>query len=401
MRSAPVSTTAVLTEMRSRRRQLVDDLATLVSVESPSGDPEALRASAREVAALGTRLLGAEPRFDGPHLVWRFGDATRVLVVGHHDTVWPIGTLAVWPFRTEGDWATGPGCFDMKAGLVQMFHALSTLSCLDGVTVVVNADEEVGSPGSRALIEEAARGARAALVCEPSAGGALKTARKGTARYRIDVAGRAAHAGLEPARGANAAVELAHQVLAVAGLGAGETTVTPTVAAAGTTVNTVPGEASVTIDVRALDSAEFVRVDRAVRGLRPVVDGTRLAVTGGVGRPPLPPSASAGLFRLAREVAAGLGLPEPAGVSVGGASDGNFTARVGAPTLDGLGAIGGNAHASGEWVDLSGMTDRAALLAALLTRLRPVEGEAAEGEWAAGRGPAFRLDRPAAGEYVA
>jgi glutamate carboxypeptidase len=361
---------SVLTELRSRRRQLADDLATLVGVESPSSDPRALLASAHEVAALGTRLLGAAPQFVGPHLVWRFGDRARVLLVGHHDTVWPVGTLAGWPFQVDGDRATGPGCFDMKAGLVQMFHALSTLASLDGITVVVNADEEIGSPGSRALIEEAARGARAALICEPSANGALKTARKGRAGYRIDITGRAAHAGLEPARGANAAVELAHQLLAVAGLGAGETTVTPTVAEAGTSANTVPGTASVTVDVRAFDNVELARVDRATHDLRPVLSGTRLTVSGGVSRPPLNASASEELFRLAREVAAGLGLPALAGASVGGVSDGNLTAHAGVPTLDGLGPVGGNAHAPGEWVDLPAMADRSALLATLLGGLR-------------------------------
>ncbi|GAA1373637.1 M20 family metallopeptidase [Catellatospora chokoriensis] len=366
---APVDPT--LPGLRARLPRLIEDLADLVAVESPAEDPRATATSADAVTALGSRLLGSAPERHGSHLVWSHGE-TRVLLIGHHDTVWPVGTLARWPFRVDGDRATGPGCFDMKAGLVQLFHALSIRSSLDGVTVVVNGDEEVGSPDSRVLIERVARGARAALICEPSADGALKTARKGIARYRLEIAGRAAHAGLDPGRGVNAAVELAHQILAVAGLGDGETTVTPTVLAGGSTENTVPAAAGVAVDVRAFDQAEFERVDRAMQGLRPVLAGSRLTVHGGVHRPALPPTASARLYELARTVAAELGLAAPAGVAVGGASDGNLTAGYGIPTLDGLGPVGGNAHAEGEWVDLPAMAERAALLAALVDRvLRP------------------------------
>ncbi|GAB7048064.1 M20 family metallopeptidase [Catenuloplanes indicus] len=350
--------------------EMTDDLATLVAVESPSTDDEALAVSARVVAALGTRLLGTAPQRHGPHLVWRHGPTT-VLVAGHHDTVWPVGTLARWPFTIDGDRATGPGCFDMKAGLVQLFHGLATLPSLDGVTVLVNADEEIGSTGSRGLIDEAVTGARAALICEPSAtGGALKTARKGIGRWRVEVTGRAAHAGLEPHLGVNAAVELAHQTLAVAALGRGDTTVTPTLADAGTSDNTVPAGAALTIDMRGFDPAEFTRVETALHDLRPVLPGAAITVTGGVSRPPMPPDASAALHRLAHVAAARLGQPALPGVAVGGASDGNLTAARGVPTLDGLGAVGGNAHAEGEWVDLAAMPGRAALLAALITQIR-------------------------------
>lgn len=364
----PTGKPSNLHELRSRRAEMVDDLAALVTAESPSTDREATAASAEEVAALGARLLGMAPERAGHHLMWSHG-ATKVLLIGHHDTVWPVGTLARWPFAVDGDRATGPGCFDMKAGLVQMFHALSVLPSLDGVSIVVNADEEIGSPTSRAFIEHAAEGARAALVCEPSADGALKIARKGIARYRLDILGRAAHAGLDPSRGANAGLELAHQILAVTGFAGEETTVTPTTMSAGTTANTVPASATLAVDVRSFRDDEFTRVDRAIRSLRPVVDGTRLAVHGGVHRPALPASASAALHHLAREVAVDLGLPEPTGVSVGGASDGNLTAYRGVPTLDGLGPVGGNAHAEGEWVDLAAMAERTALLAALVNRL--------------------------------
>jgi glutamate carboxypeptidase len=347
---------------------MTEQLAQLVAVESPSADEGATAAGADAVAAFGASLLGTAPRRTGNHLMWSHG-ATQVLLIGHHDTVWPVGTLSRWPWHIEGDRATGPGCFDMKAGLVQLFHALSVLPSLDGVSIVVNADEEIGSPTSRELIERAAQGARAALVCEPSADGALKLARKGIARYRLEIAGRAAHAGLDPGRGANAGVELAHQILAVARLAHAETTVTPTVLSAGTTENTVPASASLAIDVRSFDDAEFRRVDRAIHDLRPVIDGTRLTVHGGVHRPPLPGSASTQLYWLACDVAADLGLPELAGASVGGASDGNLTASLGVPTLDGLGPVGGNAHADGEWVDLAAMAGRAALLAGLVDRI--------------------------------
>jgi glutamate carboxypeptidase len=349
--------------------QMTTDLKALVEVESPSADEKATAMSADAVAALGETHLGTRPERTGNHLAWRHGP-TRTLLLGHHDTVWPVGTLARWPFRVDGTRATGPGCFDMKAGLVQMFHALATLPSLDGITVVVNADEEVGSPSSQELIRDAVSGATAALVCEPSAAGALKTARKGIARYELRVTGRAAHTGLDPANGINAGVELAHQIIAVAHLGGGDTTVTPTVLRAGTTTNTVPAEASLAVDVRAFEDAEFARVDRALRALRPRVAGTTITVHGDAHRPPLPPSASAGLFQTAGDVAADLGLRRPDGVAVGGASDGNVTASLGVPTLDGLGAVGGNAHAEGEWVDLAAMAERAAFLAALVTRLR-------------------------------
>jgi len=367
----------VLHELRSRRPQMIDDLGELVTVESPSADEAATAASAAAVAALGRRLLDRAPERDGHHLFWSHG-ATKVLLIGHHDTVWPMGTVSRWPFSVDGDRATGPGCFDMKAGLVQMFHALSLLPSLDGVTVVVNADEEIGSPVSRALIQWAANRARAALICEPSADGALKTARKGVARYRLEVIGRAAHSGMEPGRGANAGVELAHQILAVSGLDGEQTSVTPTMMTAGTAENTVPAAATLSVDVRAFDDDEFARVEQAIHGLRPVVAGTRLVVRGGVHRPALPASASASLFGLAHRIAAELGLPELTGASVGGASDGNLTARFGVPTLDGLGAVGGNPHAEGEWVDLAAMGDRSALLARLVDRLLETDG--AEGD---------------------
>jgi glutamate carboxypeptidase len=357
---------------------LLDDLRVLVECESPSSDLAAVARSADVVARVGTARLGVPPDrivLDGrTHLRWRLGDGpSRVLLLGHHDTVWPLGTLAARPFAVEdspqGPVVRGPGCFDMLAGLAMAFHAAAGLS---GVTLLVTGDEELGSPSSRGLVEDEARAAVAALVLEASAdGGALKTERKGVSLYDVRVAGRAAHAGLEPERGVNAAVELAHQVLALAGLGDPElgTTVTPTVTMAGTTTNTVPASGSIAVDVRVRTLAEQERVDRAVRALQPVLPGAQLQVLGGANRPPLECSASAELFARASTIAGRLGLPELHAAAVGGASDGNFTAGVGTPTLDGLGAVGGGAHAADEHVLVDALPGRTALLRALLEEL--------------------------------
>lgn len=366
---------ALLEGLRARAGEMVEVLGTLVEAESPSTDLSALDSCAGVLTDVGKALLGVTPEEHrgerGRHLLWRFGERTRVLLVGHYDTVWPLGTLSRWPFRVDGDLATGPGTFDMKAGIVQGLFGLAALDDLDDVTVLMTADEELGSPSSRALIEETARGAEAALILEPSSGGALKTGRKGVSIYRLSVHGRAAHAGLEPERGANALIELAHQVLALAGIGAAQlgTTVTPTVAVAGTATNVVPASASVNIDVRTLDPEEQERVDAAMHALLPMSEGVQVEVSGGPNRPPLPPSAARDLFARACRVGEELGLPPFQAVTVGGASDGNFTAGVGTPTLDGLGPIGDGAHAEGEHVLLSAMPDRAALLAALVSDL--------------------------------
>ncbi|MFI7421647.1 M20 family metallopeptidase [Nonomuraea sp. NPDC049684] len=353
---------------------MIDDLEELVLCESFSRDLEAVARSAEVVAAMGARHLGARPEFlviDGvTHLRWSFG-TPRVLLLGHHDTVWPIGTLATHPWSVIDGVARGPGVFDMKAGLVQTFHALAGLGSLDGVTLLITGDEELGSITSAPLIADTARGLAAAFVMEASAdGGALKTSRKGTSMYTLRVRGKAAHAGLEPEKGANAGVELAHQILAIAALGAGDTTVTPTVLRGGTTLNTVPAEATVGVDVRAGTVAEQLRVDAAMRALAPVVPGTRLEVEGGPNRPPLEAAMSASLYALAQELAGGLDVGPLTAAAVGGASDGNFTAGAGCPTLDGLGAVGGGAHADHEHVVVAEMPRRAALLRALVEAVR-------------------------------
>lgn len=350
-------------------------LQRLVECESPSTAPYEVAKCADVVVELAADVAGLTNAerivVDGrTHLRWANGPA-RVVLVGHMDTVWPLGTIDRWPFSIDGSRATGPGAFDMKAGIVQLFMALSGTDDRTGITVLLTADEEVGSPSSRALIEDTARGARAALILEPSAGGALKTARKGVSNYELLVHGRAAHAGLEPEKGANATVAMATHVLALSGIARPDvgTTVTPTVMGAGTATNVVPAEARLDVDVRAMTIAEQERVDREVRALRADVDGTHLEVRGGPNRPPLEAAASADLFALAQRCAAEVGLPPLRGVEVGGGSDGNFTAAVGVPTLDGLGAVGDGAHAEGEYVDLDQMEPRARLLAAMLREL--------------------------------
>jgi len=378
-RRGPITQPGLVAEFDARLPAMLDDLGDLVRCESPSADLAALERSAEKVAALGQRLTGRAPEVfadAGPaHLRWRFGDGPRrVLLVGHHDTVWPLGSLGDHPWSVTDGVARGPGCLDMKAGLVQMFYALSVLDDIDGVTVVVNGDEEVGSPTSAALIEEAARETPAALVLEMAADdGALKIARKGISLYEMQISGRAAHAGLEPERGVNASVEAAHLILAIAGLGdpALGTTVTPTLLRSGTAANVVPAKATLAVDVRAASVAEQRRVDEALRRLGPVLPGAAVTPVPGPTCPPMEPAASAGLFATAGRLADLLGLEPLRGVAVGGGSDGNRTAGVGTPTLDGLGAVGGGPHADHEHVMTAIMPQRAALLAALIAELLP------------------------------
>jgi glutamate carboxypeptidase len=363
--------------MQGKLAVLLADIEELVRCESPSSDLAAVARSAEVVARIGTRWLGVEPEpivVDGRvHLRWRLGSGpARVLLLGHHDTVWPIGSIARLPFSITDGVLRGPGCFDMKAGVVLAFAAVAALPDRRGVSILVTGDEEIGSPSSRALIEAEAAGCAAVLVLEAAAeGGALKTERKGVSMYRLEIAGRASHAGLNPEAGINAGVELAHQVLAVARLADAErgTTVTPTMSAAGSAVNTVPAAATLAVDVRARDATEQHRVDAAMRELTAVLAGAQLRVLGGINRAPLERAASAELYARAARIAGRLGMPPLAAVAVGGASDGNFTAGIGIPTLDGLGATGGGAHADDEHVITADLPGRAALVTALLTEL--------------------------------
>jgi glutamate carboxypeptidase len=359
--TSPVSTEAML-----------DDLRTLVEIESPSRNVDAVTESAHAVAALLEARLGGRAELvdspAGPHVRWSGGGTPRVLILGHHDTVFPLGTLERRPFTVQDGRATGPGVFDMLGGLVQAVHGVATLDDRSDVEFLVTADEEVGSLASRELIEERARACGAVLVAEGSAdGGALKTGRKGCGTFHVTVDGRAAHAGLEPEAGVNALVEAAHQVLQIAELNRPDigTTVTPTVAAAGTTDNVVPAQATITVDVRVETGEEKDRVESAFAALRPHLPEATITVDGGIGRPPMTEASSQQLFALAQRV-----RPDIAGVAVGGGSDGNFTAALGVPTLDGLGGVGGGAHADHEFLLVEHMAERAELIAALVRELR-------------------------------
>lgn len=365
--------------------RILERLRTLVEQESPSGDVAQVSALALEVAAmletaglevdrieapgyginLRARLEGAEPELE------------PVVVLAHLDTVHPVGTLERQPFRVVGDRAEGPGIYDMKAGIAVLVDVLDRMHRAGErprrpLRVVVTCDEEIGSNSSRALIESEARGARAVLVPEPSLpGGAAKTARKGVATYELLIQGRAAHAGVEPERGASAIAELAHQILAVLALAdpARGTTVNVGVVSGGTASNVVAAEARAEIDVRLAVMEEAARVDAAMRALRPVTPGVSIDVRGGVNRPPLERTdAVVELYRHARALAAGLGVDLGEG-STGGASDGCFTAALGVPTLDGLGPRGGGAHSTDEHIIVSDLPFRAALFARLFQTL--------------------------------
>jgi glutamate carboxypeptidase len=372
----------LVARLGARLQEMLALLEALVSSESPSSDARLLAATADLLADRGAALLGSAPtRADAagtPVLSWELpavrSSSPPVVVLAHLDTVWPAGTLQRWPFRVEDDRATGPGVFDMKAGLVQALFALSALLSADvdrpPVQLLVTSDEEVGSPAGRAVIESRARGAAAALVVEASDEGRLKVARKGVSNYDLHVGGRAAHAGLEPEKGVNALVAAAGLVLELQRLAAPElgTTITPTTAVAGTTRNTVPATAVVTVDVRAASMAEQRRVDDALHGLRPT-GGATLTVAGGINRPPLEEQQSAALLAAAQAAAERCGLPPLRTARVGGGSDGNLTAAIGVPTLDGLGAVGAGAHAEGEYALVSSMPERAALLAVLIVEI--------------------------------
>jgi glutamate carboxypeptidase len=262
---------------------------------------------------------------------------------------------------------TGPGVLDMKSGLVIALH---TLAETRGASLLVTADEELGSPSSCELIESAAAGKVAVLVLEPAVERSLKIARKGVARYVIEFTGKAAHAGLEPGLGANALIGMSNAVLAVTALSDSSrgTTVTPTLATAGTSSNTVPDTASFSVDVRTWETDEALRVEQALRALSSQVDGVEIHLVEGPARPPFGASASTTLFELARQAAASLGFGSLQGASVGGGSDGNFAAAMGVATLDGLGAVGGGAHTAHEWVDVRSLAERSNLLTALISR---------------------------------
>jgi glutamate carboxypeptidase len=300
---------------------------------------------------------------------WKGSDDTKVLIVGHHDTVFPLGTVARRPFTREGNVGRGPGIFDMKAGIIQAIYGVAAVKEWRQVEILITADEEVGSHASRALLEERARATGAVLVLEPSAdGGALKIARKGTGTFNVTITGRASHAGLEPEKGINALVELAAQVPRIVAIARPEvgTTVTPTVAKAGTADNVVPDSATIAVDVRCVIPEEKDRLEAEMSRLTATLAGARVEVSGGMNRPPMHESMTTELFAIAEKVADDYGISGLRGVAVGGGSDGNLTAAVGVRTLDGLGAVGAGAHAETEHVQLDAMPERAALVAGLV-----------------------------------
>lgn len=365
-----------------QRPWLLETVRALVRAESPSHDKAAVdRCGAVLIEALraaGGRVSVHAREGAGNHVSADFGNATgsRVLLLTHFDTVWPVGQLERMPLEERDGRLHGPGVYDMKAGIAIGLLAvrawLATEPTTGAATLLATTDEEIGSRSSRELIEAEARRSRAVLVLEPSLpGGVLKTARKGCGDFTLTVVGRAAHAGVDPTKGVNAIAELAHHVLALQALTdmARGVSVTVTIIEGGSRTNVVPERAVAQIDARAPTLSDAARVTEAIRGLQPVLPGARLEVTGGFGRPPLERSTGvAGLFALAREAGAELGLAIDEG-STGGGSDGNFTAAIGVPTLDGLGAIGDGAHAVHEHVELASLPARAALVAALMGRI--------------------------------
>ena len=351
---------------------MLDAAASLVETETPTGDLEALNAGFARLSDLVANFTGrgaTVAHVDGvPYLHLPAEKTPTVLVIGHLDTVWPIGTLKHMPFRVLGGRVTGPGIFDMKAGLVIAMAAIAGCSVADHVSLLVTGDEETGSNTGRGLVQQFSSTAIAVLVPEPSApGGAIKMARKGVGMYELAIRGREAHAGLEPELGINATVELGSLIadlVRMQDVQAG-TTVTPTKASSGLTANTVPSDAVLSADVRAWSMQELQRVDHAVRARLTAVEGAEVTVTGGINRPPLEASTSLALVKLAQQAARDLGMPEIDATSVGGGSDGNFSAALGIPTLDGVGAVGGGAHSRDEWMDIACLPARAQWLAAV------------------------------------
>ena len=374
----------MVTAARAALPVMLAEVAELVRAESPSADPEACSRATDVAAAICNRHLPSPARTlvhdDRPVVRWG-SDTPRVLVLGHLDTVWPLGTLERLPWSlTTTDGGTilrGPGCFDMKVGAVQAVHAIAAvLRELPGADVglLLTTDEEVGSVHSADLIVAACGRAEAALVLEPSIDGSLKSARKGTSWYEFTLHGRAAHAGLDPANGLNSLLAMARLATAITGVAdpAVQTTVTPTLATAGTTANTVPDHATLSVDVRAWTPDEQQRVDADLRALvtdPEVTQGVRIDVAGGVNRPAMRESSALTLLARLDRICPELGLAYPGARAVGGASDGNLTAAAGVPTLDGLGAVGDGAHADTEWALAEAIPERTAMLTALILDL--------------------------------
>jgi len=346
-------------------------LEALVRCESPSDDLDACHQVVQLASDIATRHLGVPAQIkniEGRPVFWWGVEKPEILLLAHLDTVWPRGSFnPIWEIK--GDVLRGPGTFDMKAGFIQALYALKGIE--GSVALVATTDEETGSHASRNLIKELSQQAKAVLVLEASLDGKVKTGRKGTAMYQIKVTGLAAHAGLEPEKGVNATTEIAHAILAMSKLESAEhgTTVVPTLLQSGTTTNTVPDSAILDIDARSFSQAELERVDREIRKLQPANPAAKLEITGGLNRPPLQPSSTKALYERAEKVAAAIGMKPLGSAEVGGASDGNFAAAAGAQVLDGLGAVGGGAHAATEWVSVSALQERSDFLHAFIKDL--------------------------------
>lgn len=365
-----------------KRDQMVATIRELVEIESPSDQKSSVDRVAEGVAgkfaALGGQVRIHRASNFGDHLQVDFtgkSDGKPVLLLGHYDTVYPLGTLASMPCRVVDNKLTGPGVLDMKSGIALMLYALAALRDWHGelprpVSVLLVSDEEVGSDSSRAITEGLAKKAAAVLVLEPSYGfeGAVKTARKGVGEYAVRVTGKASHAGLDFQKGVNAILELARQIEKVSGFTDMKKglTVNVGIVSGGSRTNVVPAEATAQVDVRIARLKDAAGIDKKMRGLRPFNRRCKLEVTGGINRPPMERTAGvAGLYGQAVTIARDLGwrLGEAA---VGGGSDGNFTAGLGIPTLDGLGGVGDGAHARHEHILIDELPRRAALLAGLV-----------------------------------
>jgi glutamate carboxypeptidase len=378
-----------LAYFNDRSHQIVATIRDLVEIESPSDNKAAVNRIAEAVAKKFSQL-GGEVRFHqakdlGNHLQVDFPGkraAQPLLLLGHYDTVYPLGTLTTMPCQVVGDKLTGPGVLDMKSGIALMLHALAALQDWHTeewhgilprpVTVLLVSDEEVGSDSSRSITESLAKKAAAVLVLEPSYGsqGAVKTARKGVGDYLVKVTGKASHAGLDFQKGVNAIRELAGQIEKISGFTELKKglTVNVGVVSGGSRTNVVPAEATAQVDVRIARMKDAAGIDKKMRSLRPINRKCKIEITGGINRPPMERTAGvAALYAQAKAIARELGwnLGEAA---VGGGSDGNFTAALGIPTLDGLGAIGDGAHAPHEHILISELPRRAALIAALIER---------------------------------
>lgn len=373
-------TSVLLTEADRRAPAMVELLLRLAGLESPSADPESqgpvLDLLEDELGRRGFATRRLPGRRSGGVLVAAPATTSQAfqLLVGHADTVWPRGTTALRPPALTDGVVTGPGTYDMKAGLVQILTAWDILAAAELTpqvrpVVLVNTDEEIGSRESTPAIAALAAGADRVLVLEPSLGphGALKTARKGLGRYTVTVHGRAAHAGLDPTAGASAILELSSVIQQLFALNDAErgTTVNVGMVSGGIQPNVVAPESSAVVDVRVLTAAEADEVDAAIRALAPVTPGTSLTVEGGMGRPPLERTErNQELFARAHGLADAMGFDLPE-ATAGGGSDGNTASRL-APTLDGLGAVGDGAHAEHEHVLVEPWAQRTALLAGLL-----------------------------------